>query len=171
MKKLKVTARAKWIAACTVLAAASLVGAPAFAATSTSTATFAVTATVNAACTISATSLAFGTYASTAATAQSSITVTCSNTTAYNVGLNQGSTTGATVTTRQMTGPSGATLNYALYQNSGLTTNWGNTAGTDTVSGTGNGAAQTLTVYGQIAGGQFPAAGSYTDTVTATVYY
>ncbi len=171
MKTFMKMAKARWITVGAALVAVGLAGVPAFATTSTATTTFTVTATVNATCTISATSLAFGTYASAAATAQSTISVTCSNTTAYNVGLNQGTTTGATVTSRQMTGPSGATLNYALYQNSGLTTNWGNTAGTDTVSGTGNGAAQTLTVYGQIAGGQFPAAGSYTDTVTATVYY
>lgn len=169
MKKIK-AAKAKLVAVGAVLIAAGLMSVPA-SASSTATTTFGVTATVNATCTVAATSLAFGTYSSAVANAQSTITVTCSNTTPYNVGLNAGVATGATVTTRQMTGPSGATLNYALYQNSGETTNWGNTSGTDTVSGTGNGAAQSLTVYGQIAAGQYPAAGSYTDTVTATVYY
>jgi spore coat protein U-like protein len=70
-----------------------------------------------------------------------------------------------------MTGPGGATLSYAMYQDSGHTTNWGNTVGTDTKSGTGNGSAQTLTVYGNLAAGQYPAAGSYSDTITATVTY
>jgi spore coat protein U-like protein len=52
-----------------------------------------------------------------------------------------------------------------------MSTNWGNTVGTDTVAGTGNGAAQALTVYGQIAAGLYVTPGSYTDTITATVTY
>jgi spore coat protein U-like protein len=36
----------------------------------------------------------------------------------------------------------GALINYALYSNSGRTTNWGDTVGIDTVSGTGTGSAQ-----------------------------
>lgn len=58
-----------------------------------------------------------------------------------------------------------------FFSNSGRTTNWGNTVGTDTVAGTGSGVAQTLTVYGQIPASQFVRSGSYTDTVVATVTY
>ncbi len=158
------------LAAMALLSVAGLIGAPAYAST-TATTTFSVTATVNATCTISATNLAFGTYTGTAVSQQSTVSVTCSNTTPYNVGLNAGTTTGATVTTRQMAGPSGATLSYALYSDTAHTVNWGNTVGTDTVTGTGNGAAQALTVYGLITAGQYPSPGSYTDTVTATVTY
>jgi spore coat protein U-like protein len=42
---------------------------------------------------------------------------------------------------------------------------------TDTVAGTGNGAAQAITVYGQAAAGQYVAPGSYADTITATITY
>jgi spore coat protein U-like protein len=70
-----------------------------------------------------------------------------------------------------MTGPASAVLSYGLFQNAGFTTNWGQTTGTDTVTGTGNGAAQAITVYGQVAAGQYVAPGSYVDTVTATVTY
>jgi spore coat protein U-like protein len=70
-----------------------------------------------------------------------------------------------------MTGPGGATLSYALYQDSSHTTNWGNTVGTDTKSGSGNGSAQTLTVYGNLGGNQYPTPGSYSDTITATISY
>jgi spore coat protein U-like protein len=70
-----------------------------------------------------------------------------------------------------MTGPASALLNYAMFSNSTRTTNWGQTVGTDTVTGTGNGAAQALTVYGQVTAGQFVAPGAYTDTITATVTY
>ncbi len=169
MKNLKQKLKGSWLAAA-ALAAVCLASAPAFA-TSTATANFSVTATVNATCTIAATNLVFGTYVGTVASATSTVTVTCTNTTPYNVGLNAGISSGATVTTRAMTGPSSALLYYALYQDTGYTTNWGNTPGTDTVAGTGNGAAQILTVYGKINAGQYPAPGSYSDTVTATVTY
>ena len=142
---------------------------PAMAATATTT--FQVTATVAATCLISATSLAFGSYTGVVANATSTISVTCTNTTPYNVGLDAGTASGATVTTRKMTGPASALLNYALYRDSAHTLNWGNTVGTDTQSGTGSGSAQSLTVYGQVAASQFVAPGSYTDTITATVSY
>lgn len=137
----------------------------------TATTTFQVTANVTATCQIAATNLAFGSYAGVQTDATSTITVTCTNTTPYNVGLDAGTSTGATVTTRAMTGPGGATLGYALYSDGARTVNWGNTVGTDTVAGTGTGSAQTLTVYGRIPAGSLPAPGAYTDTITATVTY
>ncbi|MDR6502022.1 spore coat protein U-like protein [Burkholderia ambifaria] len=129
-----------------------------------------VTATVDATCQITATPLAFGAYAGTQTDATSTLSVTCSNTTPYNVGLDAGLATGATVTSRAMT-ITGASLLYSLFQDAGRTTNWGNTVGTDTVAGTGTGSAQTLTVYGRVAAGQFVTPGAYTDTITATVTY
>lgn len=143
--------------------------APALAATATTT--FTVTATVTATCLVSATNLSFGSYTGAVDDANSAVTVTCTNTTPYNVGLNAGTATGATTSTRQMTGTGSATLNYFLYQDSAYSTNWGNTVGTDTLSGTGTGLAQALTVYGQIPAGQYVTPGSYTDTITATVTY
>ena len=65
----------------------------------------------------------------------------------------------------------GVTMAYALFSNPARTLNWGQTDGTDTVGGTGNGAAQSLTVYGQISAGQFVKPGNYIDTITATVTY
>ncbi len=143
---------------------------PAFA-TSTATTTFTVSATIQATCLVSATSLSFGTYTGAVATSSSTVSVTCTNTTPYHVGLNAGLASGATVTTRQMAGPGGALLNYGLYSDSGHSTNWGNTVGTDAIAGTGNGSAQAITVYGQIPAGQYLAPGSYQDTITATVTY
>jgi spore coat protein U-like protein len=69
-----------------------------------------------------------------------------------------------------MTGPSGVLLHYSLFSNAGYSTNWGNTTGS-WVTGTGTGAAQTLTVYGQIPASQHTISGTYTDTITATVTY
>ena len=138
---------------------------------STATTNFPVSVTVVKACAISATNLAFGTYTKTLIDSTSTISVTCTNTTTYNVGLNAGTATGATVTTRKMTGPGGYLLSYSLCQNSSCTTNWGNTVGTDTEAGTGTGALQSLTVYGQLPAGQNVEAGNYTDTITATITY
>ena len=140
-------------------------------ATTTVTTTFGVSATVQSTCLISATALAFGTYTGAVDNATSTVSVTCTNTTPYNVSLNAGTSTGATVTTRKMTGPSSALLNYSLFSNSGMTTSWGNTIGTDTVTGTGNGSSQAITVYGQIPASQYVTPGSYADTITATVTY
>jgi spore coat protein U-like protein len=137
----------------------------------TATTTFSVTATVAATCTVTATNLAFGSYTGVPVNATSTVSVTCTNTTPYNVGLDAGTSPGATVTTRKMTGPGGATLGYALYQDSAHSINWGNTVGTNTESGTGNGSPQALTVYGQVPAGQFVSPGAYTDTITATVTY
>ena len=138
---------------------------------STATTTFNVTATVQATCLISASNLGFGTYTGSAIATTTTVSVTCTNGTTYNVGLNAGTAAGATVTTRAMTGPGAAILDYGLYQDSGHSTNWGNTVGTDTKSGTGNGSAQSMTVYGNLTANQYPTPGSYSDTITATITY
>ncbi len=137
----------------------------------TATTSFTVTAIISKECSVSATNLAFGNYSGALINSTSTISVLCTNTTAYNVGLNAGLATGATVTNRSMTGPSSALLHYSLFSNSSYTTNWGNTVGTDTVAGTGNGTTQPVTVYGQIPAGQLAKPGSYTDTITVSVTY
>lgn len=151
-----------------VAVAGSLVFAPALA--SAETATMAVSATVQSACTITITPMAFGAYTGTVAVGTATTTLTCTNTTPYTVALSAGVGAGATVTNRSMTGGGGA-LSYALFRDPARTLNWGVTAGTDTVAGTGSGAGQAVTVYGQIDAGQGVAAGVYSDTIIATVTY
>ncbi len=102
--------------------------------------------------------------------AAATFAVTCTNSTTYNVGLNAGTTSGGTTTTRLMANGAN-TVSYKMYSDSGRTTNWGNTVGTDTVPGTGTGAAQTLTIYGRVPIQTTPAPGTYTDLVTITVTY
>ncbi len=131
---------------------------------------FTLTVSIQAACTISANPLNFGNYTEAQLRSTTTLSVTCTDLAPYTVGLNAGTTTGATVTNRMMTGPRGATLNYSLFSNSAYTTNWGNSTGS-WVSGTGSGTAQTLTVYGQIPANQHTWSGIYTDTITATVTY
>ncbi|MGD0096278.1 MAG: spore coat protein U domain-containing protein [Terracidiphilus sp.] len=138
---------------------------------SSATTSFTVTAFIQANCTISANNLSFGTYTGALINATTLLTVTCTNKTVFAIGLNAGTATGATVTTRAMTGPGSATLGYSLFRDSGRTLNWGNTVGTDTLQETATGSAVQYTVYGQIPAGTVPVPGTYTDTIIATVSY
>lgn len=152
------------------IAAAALLPAAAWSATATTT--MAVTATVISACIVTATPMAFGSYDPTSATATTStsvISVTCTSAAPYNVGLDKGAN-GSSVTARLLkTGAN--TLPYSLYSDASYTVNWGNTVGTDTVTGTGSGILQNVTVYGRIPAAAAVPAGAYTDTVTVTVTY
>ena len=140
------------------------------AAATTTTSSFSVTMTLTASCTIVSTAtLNFGSQGVLTANVDQTTTlqVQCTNTTPYNIGLDAGTGTGAT---RKLT--SGAnTVNYSLYSDSGRTTVWGNTVGTNTVSATGSGASQTYTIYGRVPPQTTPAPGTYTDTITVTVTY
>jgi spore coat protein U-like protein len=96
------------------------------------------------------------------------ISVTCTTNAPYNVGLDGGG--GNNINGRRMINGTN-TVGYQLYQNSARSTVWGNTPGTDTVPGSGSGAAQTLTVYGRVPPQTTPPAGTYNDAVTVTVSY
>jgi spore coat protein U-like protein len=141
-------------------------GLPHTAAAATATAPIAVTATVQATCIVSTTAMSFGTYTGTVLPSTSTVTVQCTNTTPYTLGLNAGVASGATVTNRSMTGPGSALLNYGLYTDSGHATNFATLASTN-----GTGSPIVTTIYGQVAAGQYVAPGAYTDTITATVTY
>jgi spore coat protein U-like protein len=137
----------------------------------TVTTTFTVTATIPATCTISASALSFGNYTGALINATSALTVTCTNLATFDIGLNAGTATGATVTTRKMTSLASATLKYVLFRDSPRTLNWGNTVGTDTLTSQGTGSAVMYGVYGQMAAGQFGTPAVYTDTIIATITY
>lgn len=137
----------------------------------TASATFGVSVMVQSACSVTASSIRFGTYDGTTESATSTISVTCTHSTPYNVGLSEGLGPSATVSRRLMMGPGSALLGYSLKPGGGKLTNWGHTVGVDTVGGTGNGSVQTISVLGQIPGGQSVADGGYSDTVTVTVSY
>jgi len=140
----------------------------------TDTDTFDVTATVIAACQISATDHDFGTYDALSPSpldSTSTITVTCTSGAAYSISMNAGTTVGGAISARLMTDGANV-LDYNLYTNSGYGTVWGDgTGGSSAVAGTGSGSVQNLTVYGRMPAGQGEPAGSYSDTVTATITY
>lgn len=136
-------------------------------------ATFSVQMTITASCTITSTStLNFGsqTLLTSAVDQTATLQVQCTSGTPYNIAMDAGTASGSTVTTRKMTSGSN-TVNYSLFRDAGRTQNWGSTVSSDTVSGTGNGSAQSHTIYGRVPAQTSPAPGSYTDTITVTVEY
>lgn len=105
-------------------------------------------------------------------TQTSQIDVTCTNTSPYEIALDEGTTAGGSIATRKMTDGT-QTIDYNLCQDAGCVANWGETTGIggDTVVATGNGANQPHTVYGQVPVQTTPDPGIYTDTVTVTVTF
>jgi spore coat protein U-like protein len=139
------------------------------------TSTFDVTLKIIADCTIAANSLDFGQsqgVLNTAVNVNTTLSVTCTNTTLYNIGLNAGTGTGSTTASRLMsgTGANTSTVAFNLYQAAG-STNWGNQQGTDTKSGVGSGVAQSHTVYGNVPAQMTPQPDTYKSTITATIYF
>jgi spore coat protein U-like protein len=163
-----------------IAAASATPAAPAMAATATGD--LSVSATVPVTCSVSVPdALAFGTYDPLVANAElgndlyasTSVSVTCSSGASATITLGQGANpdpdSSDVFPFRRLKNGSNY-ISYALFQNSSRTTIWANTSGTG-VGVTGNGSAQTLTIYGEISAAQTASPGSYTDTVTATITY
>ncbi|MFC6841479.1 Csu type fimbrial protein [Xanthomonas theicola] len=165
---------------CAVLATASADAAAA------DTTTFNVKMTVTKACTITAAAavdMDFGSVLSTStsnADAQGSVTAQCTAQTPYSIALSAGAhaSTANDVTTRRMklTDATVTTNNYVgyqLYQDTGRSTVWGSTAGANTLSRSATGNNEVYPVYGRVTNpaGNNAAAGSYQDTITATITY
>ena len=131
---------------------------------------FTVTAVVQPQCQITASNLAFGSYTGEVLYAVSALTVTCTKTTPYYVNLDDGQHRDGSFLPRAI-GPGGVLLSYTMFQDAARSSRWGTTYNLDGVAGTGSGSAQSLTVYGRVAAGQFVTPGTYTDTVIATITY
>jgi spore coat protein U-like protein len=135
--------------------------------------TFRVSANVQATCDVRASDLNFGQYNAQSANAlyaTSQVTVMCTPQTTFAVGLNAGTSPGATVNQRKMVNGAN-TLNYQLFQDPARQRIWGTTAGTDTVTGVGTGLDQDLTVFGAVPAAQLVPAGAFSDTITVRVFY
>ena len=100
----------------------------------------------------------------------STIGMTCTGRTPWNVGLDNGQNASGSVR-RMRLGATSTYVTYELYSNPGRTIRWGNTINTDTIPGTGTGAVQSLTVYGRVPAPQTAPSGSYSDIITVTVEY
>lgn len=100
----------------------------------------------------------------------STIGMTCTGRTAWQVGLNNGLYASGSVR-RMKLSTSTTYVTYELYRDASRGLRWGNTLNTDTAQGTGTGTPQTLTVYGRVPAPQTPVAGDYSDTITVTITY
>lgn len=142
------------------------------------TANLNVTASITSNCTIGTSALAFGAYDAISGTAlpgTGTVTVACTSDVASPVvtlgqGVNPagGSTDAAPL--RQLTDGSSHFLAYNIYLLSNHSTVWDNVTGQNAAPG--DGTPHDLTTYGQINANQHSApAGSYSDTVVATVTF
>lgn len=138
----------------------------------------AVTATVPSNCTISAGPLAFGSYDLSHINGSNldesaTLTVQCTTGASTVITLGEGlhADTGSLPATplRRMSDGTNY-LTYSLSQLSDRSTVWGNDAGSG-LSYQGTGVADPVIIYGRIEGSQNVPAGSYSDTVVATVTF
>ena len=157
-----------------VVAFLSLTTSPASAASAT--ANLAVSATVTNNCTITTAPLSFGSYDPVVAHASANldgtgtVIVACTKGTAPTIGLGLGSNASGSV--RRMADGASNYLSYELYQETGRTTVWTNTgAGLLSPVAAPSKAARNFTVYGRVPSNQDVPAGSYSDTVVATVNF
>jgi spore coat protein U-like protein len=142
----------------------------------TATANLGVTATVTNNCTISTAPLAFGSYdpvvanASTNLDGTGTVVVACTKGSTATIGLGLGSNASGSV--RRMGDGSSNFLTYELYQDSGRSTIWSNAgAGLLSPVAAPSKTARNFTVYGRVTSNQDVPAGSYSDTVVATVNF
>ncbi|WP_442756121.1 spore coat U domain-containing protein [Methylocystis sp. JAN1] len=140
--------------------------------TSTASTTFDVAASVAPNCSITANNLNFGTLGVLNAAVEGGTTVSpqCTNGTPYTVGLNGGLSSATDPTQRKMT-KAGEYIFYGLYRDAARTQPFGDSAGINTVSGTGSGLAQSVPVYGRIPPQITPSSGLYADTIIVTLTF
>jgi spore coat protein U-like protein len=141
----------------------------------TATANLTVSATVTKNCTVSTSALAFGSYDPVVANASANldgaggVTVACTRGATASIALGSGSN--AAGSTRRMADGAGNFLTYELYSDSGRSTVWNSGAGALSLTAAPSRAGRDYAVYGRIAGNQDVPAGTYGDTVVATVNF
>jgi spore coat protein U-like protein len=140
------------------------------------TASLAPSATISNNCTISAGSLAFGPYDPVVANAAANldgtgtVTIACTKGATTTIALDLGAN--ASGSTRRLTDGSSNYLSYEIYQDSGRSTVWGSSgAALYTPAAAPSNAVRNVTAYGRVSSNQDSPAGTYNDTVTATVNF
>lgn len=132
-------------------------------------------------CTVSADTISFGAYVPTAGgdiNVAADISVTCK---AFVLGIisyeiHLGSGLHGTVASRKMSNGD-SLLAYNIYNNAGRTVIWGDGEDGTGIKGDsyllalGASRTETVSMYGKLTGGQNVSAGSYSDTIIATVVY
>jgi spore coat protein U-like protein len=133
---------------------------------------FSVLANVISTCNINASNISFGSVGvvSSNVDATSTVSTQCNTSVPYTVSLSGGNAAATDPTQRKMAKAS-ETVTYGLYRDAARLQPWGSTIGTNTVAGTGTGAARNITVYGRVPPQATGSPGNYSDTIVATVTY
>jgi len=160
-----------------LVAVGLVVGSAAAAQAGSAQSNLSVSANVTSTCTINAGSLSFGSYdpvAGTQVDGSATVSVACTKGANAQITLGQGThaaggSTDAAPNRRMADGASN--LQYSLFSDASRSVTWGNTSGTSVGYASSSSATSSLTVYGRVAAGQDVAAGSYTDTVVATISF
>ncbi|MCK9489731.1 MAG: spore coat U domain-containing protein [Xanthomonadales bacterium] len=128
-------------------------------------------ATLQPQCIIHAAPLSFGTVSGLSGhAANTNLAVNCTLGGAYSIALDGGTVSGDVNARRMRLGPGPASIDYQLYRDSGLSLPWGNSPG-NMVTGTGTGTVQSIPVHGWVPPQAAKPAGTYVDTITATITY
>lgn len=131
-----------------------------------------VNAVVVAGCTVTASAMNFGAMAvlTSARSATSVITLSCTQGVNATVGLDNGQT-GTSPVSRELRSNT-TVINYGIYRDASHTFPWGQTIGSDTVGvSMGQSTSARVTAYGLAPAQGAPAAGNYTDVVSVTITY
>jgi spore coat protein U domain-containing protein, fimbrial subunit CupE1/2/3/6 len=140
----------------------------------TAVATLAVGTIVPTNCSITTTPVAFGSYdpisanAATPLDGTGAVIVSCTRRARSRVDLGLGANPSGS--TRRMKGPTDF-LTYELYRNAARNRVWGSGGAGRNLGRAPSRAPRTFTVYGRVAAGQDVGAGSYNDTVVATINF
>ena len=147
------------------IAGAALASNGAYAATATNSLT--VTSVITGGCTINPATMDFGPQILATGTINitTPVTINCTAAVPYTLGIN------GTVGARTMAGSNGGSLTYEVYTTAGHTTPIDNAGGTNVIGGTGNGANQTVNLFGQLLPQSTPPAGNFSNVSQMTVTY
>lgn len=141
----------------------------------TTSASLAISFAITSDCKVAASVLNFGTVSAPSAAIYSTSVVSfqCTQGTPYELGLSYGASpifTSGVWKNRLYQGSD--SMKYNLFKDAAYTTYWGPDSGLNTVTGTGSGGVQNLTVYGRVQSGQpWPTPGAYSDTIQVTVSF
>jgi spore coat protein U-like protein len=143
-----------------------------FTGTSVTSPTFNVVAQPVSACVFTVSDLNFptSTLLSTPVNGQTTLTATCASQATYTIALDNG-LYGTGPTARVMRSSTSANVTYGLYRDSARSIPWGTVASGQAQSGTGTGAGQVYTIYGQVPAQPTATPGTYTDRIVVTIAY
>jgi spore coat protein U domain-containing protein, fimbrial subunit CupE1/2/3/6 len=122
-------------------------------------------------CTIATVPIDFGsTGIISTMSADGAVTIQCTHGTPYQIGLDGG--LNGTTAGRKMSAGGTDTINYQLYTDGSFADPWGEEQGVDTVDSlAATGADEVIPIHAHMSGHQNVAAGTYDDTIRATIWY